>query len=73
MLVLLVILCSSIKKILPIINGVVQGLTAVFNQVAKIFGFELGEGARETAGEFDGVASSINNVEKVGKENVIAI
>lgn len=60
-----------LTKILPIINGVVQGLTAVFNQVAKIFGFQLGQGARETAGEFDGVASSINNVEKSAKKMLL--
>lgn len=60
-----------LTKILPVINGVVQGLTAVFNQVAKIFGFQLGEGARETAGEFDGIASSINNVEKSAKKMLL--
>lgn len=60
-----------LTKILPIINGVVQGLTAVFNQVAKIFGFELGEGVRETAGEFDGIAGSINNVEKAARKMLL--
>jgi len=60
-----------LTKILPVINGVVQGLTAVFNQVAKIFGFQLGEGARETAGYFDGVAGSINNVEKSAKKMLL--
>lgn len=65
------IIIPILTKILPIINGVVQGLTAVFNQVAKIFGFKLGEGVRETAGEFDGIAGSINNVEKAAKKMLL--
>lgn len=65
------IVVPVLQQVLPVVNGVVQGLTAVFNQVAKIFGFQLGEGARETAGEFDSVASSINNVEKSAKKMLL--
>lgn len=65
------IVVPVLQQVLPVVNGVVQGLTAVFNQVAKIFGFQLGEGARETAGEFDSVASSIDNVEKSAKKMLL--
>lgn len=65
------IIVPILNKVIPYINGFVQGLTSVFNQVALIFGFELGQGARDSANSISEVSGAIEETENALKKTLL--
>lgn len=65
------IIVPILNKVIPYINGFVQGLTTVFNQIALIFGFELGQGARDSANSISEVSSAIEETEDALKKTLL--
>jgi len=65
------IIVPILNKVIPYINGFVQGLTTVFNQIALIFGFELGQGARDSANSISEVSSAVEETEDALKKTLL--